>query len=164
MFIGKQLKHSGVSEAEMVETEITDLLDVVSTGEDVPTLLERTLQVLPVDDTLSFFQRINHVHWEEVNNEFIVLLLIVSCMIESFILQVKFKSYSEEDCKSHVFCIGKHQRQHRVMSEILKDMVHEVWTEQEDLILLEHIRRVVPKIDTAHFYKQLKSINGEKVS
>jgi hypothetical protein len=85
-------------------------------------------------------------------------------MKKSFILQVKFKSYSEEDCKSRVFCIGKHQRQHRVTSEIFKDVEHEVWTKQEDLTLLEQITRVVPENDSLPFAKRMKVINWEEVS
>ena len=58
-------------------------------------------KTLPVDDTMKYRSRINHIGWETVS----------------------FKKYSAEDCKQRWVSVQGHLRRYRLVNELVEDAV-----------------------------------------
>jgi len=60
--------------------------------------------------------------------------------------------------------MGDKERQHRVMSEILTNIEHEVWTKEDDITLLEQIQKLLPVDDHLPFFQRINEVKWNKVS
>ena len=69
--------------------------------EDDMELFQRIKKALPVDDTMKYRSRINHIDWETIS----------------------FKEYSAEDCKQRWVYVQEHLRRYRLVHELVEDAI-----------------------------------------
>jgi len=89
---------------------------------------------IPCDekDDLRSTEAIKILKWDKVSDAFFFLNYRNLRLFLSFSDQVKFKSYSEEDCEKRFRFIAKRLRQHKVLSEILKESLKTLENETFD--------------------------------